>query len=654
MSTEQAPPAGVTEEAAASPADAAASPADATASPADAATTDNVTTTEAAATDAGVGEDERWTAFAPQPERPPGRPRKVVTALGRGLVHEWTVASIGGLVLAVVMTWPTLRYPLYTIPQDVWDPTLQAWQMAWAGHALITDPAQLWHADAFFPDRYSYAFSDSLLGYAPAGMIGSGPVAAVLRYNIMYVLLHALAFVGAYALVRQLGAGRTGAAIAGVAFAYAPWRLAQAGHMHVLSTGGIALSLAMLARGHGWSLRHGYRPERRRLGWAVAGWLVAAWQISLGFGIGLSFAYALGLIVVVVAVVWLVARVQGRRHAIGGRLLVADLLGGMVLVATGALLAVPYFKVANLHPYAKRTVADVKFFSPPLKAFFIAPAESRLWGGAHAAARGGLRWEAEMTLLPGFVLYGLAVAGLVFSIWTLRQRLLLLAGVVLTVALGMGSQFFGGNPGYLTLFTHLPGWDGIRTPGRLVLWTTLLLAVLAAGAVCALVERAREVAVERGRRQPGPWLRLATLIPLALATLIPLALVVVEGLNTTPHPIVPQQPAAIRVADGPILVLPSRDPTDADVMLWSTDRFVPLVNGTSGFTPARLAEIRQTTAAFPDTASVDYLQQLGVRSVIVLRDQVAGTPWAGALDRPTDGLGVEREDVGDAVVFRIP
>ena len=84
-------------------------------------------------------------------------------------------------------------------------------------------------------------------------------------------MVFALAFVGAYALVRQLGAGRIGAAVAGAAFAYAPWRLAQAGHLQVLSTGGIALALAMLARGHGWSLRHGYRPERHAARLGVSG-----------------------------------------------------------------------------------------------------------------------------------------------------------------------------------------------------------------------------------------------------------------------------------------------------------------------------------------------------------------------------------------------
>ena len=159
------------------------------------------------------------------------------------------------------MTWPTLRYPLHTLPQDFWDPTRQAWQIAWSGHILLTDPAQLWQSNAFFPERYSFAFGDTLLGYAPAGMLGSGPEAAILRYNILFVLAHALLAIGAYALVRQLGAGRTGAAVAAVAFAYAPWRLAQEGHLDIVSAGGIPLALAMLARGHGWSLRHGFRPD---------------------------------------------------------------------------------------------------------------------------------------------------------------------------------------------------------------------------------------------------------------------------------------------------------------------------------------------------------------------------------------------------------
>ncbi|WP_243639465.1 hypothetical protein [Micromonospora sp. MW-13] len=590
------------------------------------------------------GKPDRWEAFAPAPEPVPGRVRRVLRAVGRFLVHEWTLAVLASLALAAALTWPTLRYPLYTLPQDYWDPSLQAWQMAWSGHILLTDPAQLWQSNTFFPEPWSFAFSDTLLGYAPAGMIGTGPEAALLRYNIMFVLAHALATLGAYALARQLGAGRAGAAVAGVSYTYAPWLLAQAGHLHIVSNGGIPLALAMLARGHGWSLRHGYRPERRHAGWAYAGWLVAAWQLSLGFGIGLPFAYVLAGATLVAAVTWFVRR-RSNPRPFGIRLLVADAVGALLFAGVGGLLAVPYFKVTELHPNAARTLGDIGVYSPPFAGFFTAPAESRVWGGLHEGARSVLPWHPEMTLLPGFVLYALAAGGLFFSVWRLRHRLLLLAGVVVTMVLAMGTRFFGGTFTYGLLFEYLPGWNGLRTPGRMMLWTTLLLGLLAAGAVSAFAVRVREWAAERVPPWPGPWLRLATVLPLLL--------VAAEGLNSTPHPVVPAQPAAMRSVDGPMLVLPSSQNLDQPVMLWSTSRFQDMVNGGSGFTPVRQAEIRQATESFPNQASVTYLRDLGVRNVVVLRDRIAGTPWETTIDTPVDALGITREEVDGAVVYRL-
>ncbi|TDC80130.1 hypothetical protein E1193_17995 [Micromonospora sp. KC606] len=588
-----------------------------------------------------------WSAFAPAAEPVPSRPIRAVRAAGRLLVHEWMLAALGSLALAVGMTWPALRYPRYTLPQDYWDPSLQAWQMAWSGHALRTEPSRLFHSNTFFPESWSFAFSDMLLGYAPAGMIGTGPEAALLRYNVMFVLAHALATFGAYVLARQLGASRAGAAVAGVSYTYAPWLLAQAGHLHIVSNGGIPLALAMLARGHGWSLRHGYRPERRHTGWAYAGWVVAAWQLSLGFGIGLVFAYVLAGIVLVAAVTWALRRwvVRPVRHPFGRRLFVADLVGGLLFAGVGLLLAVPFFKVAELHPNAERTLGEIDIYSPPAIGFLTAPAESRVWGGLHEGARQLLSWPPEMTLLPGFVLYALALGGLFFSVWRLRHRLLLLAGVLVGLVLSMGTRFYGGTYTYAPLFDHLPGWNGLRTPGRLMLWTTLLLGLLAAGAVSAFAERAREVAATGVPTRPSPWLRAAAVLPVLL--------VAVEGLNVTPHPVVPEQPVAMRTVDGPMLVLPSSQNLDQPVMLWTTSRFQDVVNGGSGFTPAQLDDVRRVTAAFPDETSVRYLRTLGVRNVVLLRDQIVGTPWETTVDAPVDQLGITREEVGDAVVFRL-
>jgi hypothetical protein len=592
-------------------------------------------------------EADPFGSFAPQAETAPGRVRRARSSAGSGLRHEFTLAALFSLALAVLMTWPTMRYPLYTIPNDVWDPTLQAWQMAWSGHAILHNPLDLWNANAFYPEDYSFAFSDTLLGYFPAGMIGTGVTAALLRYNIMFVLAFALAFFGAYALARQLGSRIPGALVAGAAFAYAPWRWDQAGHLHVLSSGGIALALAMLARGHGYSLRYGYRPRLRKPGWAMAGWLVAAWQISLGFGIGLPFAYVVAAVVVAAAIAYLTSRFffWSRPRPFGWKLLGIDLLGGLIFSAVGALMAYPYFKVVELHPYAERSFAEVDLYSPPLLGFFTAPHTDRLWGDAHETARGMLNsWGGgEMTLLVGFTIYGLAVAGLIYSTWRWWQRLLLFVGVIFTASMAMGTHFFDGKL-YQLFYDHLPGWSAIRTPGRLIIWTTLLLGLLAAGAVSAFADRAAEVSADRPAGRPHPLVIAATLIPVVL--------VLLEGQQRMDVPTVKPEPASIAAMTGPALVLPSDQLNDENIMLWSTDHFVKIVNGGSGFTPQSQNQTRDAVKNFPDQASVDYLRQLGVQEVVVLKQPSLGQAPDSALSSTAgEGLGIKREEHDDAIVF---
>ena len=130
-------------------------------------------------------------------------------------------------------------------------------------------------------------------------------------------------------------------------------------------------------------------------------------------------------------------------------------------------------------------------------------------------------------------------------------------------------------------------------------------------------------------------------------------LVVAEGMNRIPQPTVPLQPVAMRTVDGPALVLPTSGRADALVALWSTSTFPQVANGSAGWTPAGLAELRQASVTFPDAASIGYLRSKGVRSVLLLRDFVAGTPWERAGDIPVDDLGIEREDRPGAVLFRL-
>jgi len=599
------------------------------------------------------------------PGQPPEPPASGVTEsatrparssmIRRLLTHEWFLAAVGSIIAALGMTWPAMRHPMSTLPGDTWDTSLQAWQIAWSGWALKHDPSRLWQSNAHFGEQYAFAYSDSLLGYLPAGLIGNGPTAAILRYNILYILVFALAAFGAYVLARQLGSSRLGAAVAGAVFAYAPWRWTHVMHLNLLSTGGIALSLAMLARGHGFSLRHGYRPERARPAWALAGWLVAAWQVTLGFGIGLTFGYLLALLGVISLAYWL-----RRRPPFGRRLLIADIAGGMTFLAIAGAMAYPYMKVTELYPYAKRGLPEIMFYSAGWRGFFTAPSHEWLWGRSNLQARidlipqGG--WEALM--LPGFFVMGLAAIGLLVSAWPRRYRVLMLIGVLGTASLAMGLR----SPlktVYFQFYDYVPGWNAVRVPSRQVLWVLLFLSILAAGAVTALSERA------------GAWLRRTapnrsrTLRPVLAAVLtVPLALVLLEGVQIAPVPRVPPAPASFDSLEAPVLVVPSNYMDDELTMLWSTNKFQPLVNGSSGFIPAKLIELRKTMLSFPDPTSVAYLRARGVKTVMALKNPW-GKQWSppptvdmtdtppGVFTTPVDKLGITREEQGDVIIFRL-
>ena len=100
-----------------------------------------------------------------------------------------------------------------------------------------------------------------------------------------------------------------------------------------------------------------------------------------------------------------------------------------------------------------------------------------------------MSWPPEMVLLPGILLAVLACVGVFWSCWSVRARVLLAAA---TAAVGVLSLGTGGPRGgrwtYLPLFEHAPGWSALRTPGRLVLWVTLGLCLLAAGTITRLNE----------------------------------------------------------------------------------------------------------------------------------------------------------------------
>ncbi|MGE5857087.1 MAG: hypothetical protein ACM31K_01220, partial [Solirubrobacterales bacterium] len=134
------------------------------------------------------------------------------SAAGSALAaKEVVIVAIGAVLLAIVMTWPLLLHLGSTVPRDIGDPLAEAWQPAWGGHALLHQPLHFFDANRFWPIKDSLAFGDALIGYAPTGIIGSGPHVAMVRYDLLFLFVYALAFFGAYLLARELGLGPAGA-----------------------------------------------------------------------------------------------------------------------------------------------------------------------------------------------------------------------------------------------------------------------------------------------------------------------------------------------------------------------------------------------------------------------------------------------------------
>src|SRR5215217_5760005 len=263
--------------------------------------------------------------------------------------REVVVVAIGSALIAIVMTWPLLLHLGNVVPRDIGDPLAEAWQPAWGGHALLHQPLLFFDANRFWPLKDSLAFGDALIGYAPTGIIGSGPHAAMVRYDLLFIFAYALAFFGAYLLAREVGLSPAGAAIAGAAFAFAPYRLEQDGHLQVISSGGIPLAITFAVRGI----------RLRAPWWLFGAWIVAGWQVSIGWALGLPFAYGIAGASLVGLISWLV---QGR-PPVPRRMIVAGVAGGVVFLLFSYWIAHAYLYIGDHFPASKRSPDEVAAFS---------------------------------------------------------------------------------------------------------------------------------------------------------------------------------------------------------------------------------------------------------------------------------------------------
>jgi hypothetical protein len=535
----------------------------------------------------------------------------------------------------MLTSWPLVLHLPSRIAPDLGDPVRTAWQIAWVGHAMLHDPLHLFDSNAFYPHPLSLAFSDSLLGYGPTAFFGTGTVAALVRYNLLFLFAWSLCFLGAYLLARELRLGRLGAAAAGIAFAYAPYRVTEAGHLHVISSGGIPLALFLLLRGY----------RRRARGLVLAGWLVSAWQVSLGFTLGMQYAYL--LLVLAALVAWRWWRNRSPLSALPRELLAVTCIGVALLGLVTIYQARPYLKVAADYPTARRTLAEVERYSSGPAALLAASTKNRIWGGVTAPLRAHVGSKNEDVFFPGLTILALVLLGLRAPLYSRRLRRGLLAGALLCSILALGIGPLADGYPYRLLYDYAPGWDGVRVPGRIFTLATLAYALLAGAGAQWLIGQVR-----RGGLLP------------ALAGGALLLCLLGEGAGQLGHPVVPQPARAEIGLPGPLIDLPTDEASDRIWQYFSTDGFPRLANGTSTFVIPAEDDLRGGMQGFPDRASVEKLRWYGIRTVVLhLRlPALPPTPsWEqpdpsdplAAAAKPIAGLGITRRRAGEVVIYEI-
>jgi len=563
-----------------------------------------------------------------------------------------------GVLLAVITSWPLVLHMGSHIAPDLGDPVRTAWQIAWVGHAMLHDPLHLFDSNTFYPHPLSLAFSDSLLGYGPTAFFGSGTVAALVRYNLLFLWIWSLCFVGSYLLARELGLRWIGAAVTAAAFAYADYRVTEAGHFQVISSGGLALGMFLLLRG--------YRRDSRKL--VLAGWLVSAWQVSLGFTLGLQYTYLLLLLALLVLVHWWFGRLTpgpawdgterpagSRGPLIPRRLLAVTLIGVAVLGAVAVYQARPYLKVANEYPTAKRTIKEVETYSAGPAALLAASSENRVWGGATSGMRAKVHSKNESVFFPGGLVLVLALIGLIGgSVYTRRLRLALALGILTCSILALGFGLTGAGYPYRLLFDYAPGWNGVRVPGRIFTLATLFYALLAgAGAQLLATIAGAWGARHSVRALPG------------IVGVVLVVGLVGEGAGHLGHPVVPQPAKAEIGLPGPVLDLPTDGALDRIWQYFSTDGFYKIPVGESTFDIPAIDDLRGGMNGFPDRASVEKLRYYGIETVVLHTVIPPGLPheqgWviaeppdpAAAAKKPIAGLGISKRQVGSVVIYEI-
>lgn len=505
---------------------------------------------------------------------------------------DWALPLLFCAALAVVHTWPLATSPAGLSGNANADAQLNEWILAWVAHVLPRAPSQLFQTNIFYPAKDTLAFSEplivpALLG-APVAWLGGSPV---LVFNLMVMAGFALTAFAGYLLMFAWTGDRMAALLTGSTFAFNTHTLTRLAHVQGLHLYGLPLALLATDRL--------ITRARTRDAW----WL-ALWMIVMAYTSGYLLVF--GAVMVGVALLVRATEWMPRARAVVSRVALAGVAAAAAIVP----LWLPYHRVAAEQGMVRSLAAVSEFSASP---------------GGYLAASGTIHfatWSARFfkdpvdSFFPGFVVVALAVVAVAAAVrrgaltdTLTRRRIVMLGAIAATgFVLSLGTR----TPVYGWLYQVFPPMHGLRAVARFGNLFLLGMSVLAGFGLAHIRSRFQPSA--HGLRHPA---------------LLAAILIVVANGEALRAPFDYQRfagtPRLYRLlADEPRVVLvevpfyPRQAAFEnAEYVLNSTEHWLPLMNGYSGYTPASYSKHAELFWHFPRDFAIDAMRRAGVTHVMV-------------------------------------
>ncbi len=311
--------------------------------------------------------------------------------------REILLAALFFLAWTALSTWPQVLHMGNTL-SDWGDAKLVARILQWDYAQTLRDPRELFQLNFFHPARYVLAFSENFFGVSLFGfpLLAAG-ASAVFNYNVLLLLGMGLSALAAWALARHITGDPLASAVAGVVYAFLPWRMDQIPHLQFQWGAFLCLTLLFLLR----YLEGGRRADL--LLYAAA----FAWNALCNVHYALFSGFLVG-----VTLVWVWLReIPGR-----GRRTVAVILATAAATLPFLPFAAGYRAAEKLYGF-RRYLGEIQVFSAKWSDFLSAGEKNLLWGTLTQRFR-----APERQFFPGAVAFVLAVTALVL-LWRRRSRL---------------------------------------------------------------------------------------------------------------------------------------------------------------------------------------------------------------------------------------